>query len=745
LKERFLIKGSVQGVGFRPFIFRVANEMNLGGRVRNAGDGVDLEVSGKKENIESFRKIIEKKPPPACRVEKIVRLESNKQKIKGFFISESEGEAEPSLSLPPDIAVCDRCVKEMKDQENRRFLYPFTACVDCGPRFTTLEALPYDRGNTSMKKFSMCPECLEEYNNPDNRRYHFQANCCGKCGPNYTFEKKRGEDAIKKAVLLLKKGNAVAVKSWGGFHIMADAFSGEAVSKVRKIKKRKHKPLALMAKNIETVRKYCRVTEEDAEILSSFQRPILLLKKKAIEKEISSVSPDNSSIGMMLPYSGIHHLLFKFSGLDLFVTTSLNRPSEPTITDNAKAAGFFNGPVLSHELDISSVCDDSVLKSSESANQFIRRSRGYVAQPVEFPLEGSVLSSGAGENVSFCFTRDRKAYPSQYFGSLKSPASQERYMKNIGKWIKIWNHRPRALACDMHPGYPSRALFEKLSSQKGIPLYKIQHHHAHLAGCAAEHNLRGKLIGAAFDGVGYGDDGQLWGGEYMVFDYCGYDRMGRFKPHPLPGGDAAAREPFRSALSYAFTAGEKFNPKGVENSCTKAVRKMIKERINSPLSSSTGRFIDAAASICGLVNISTFSSRAPIALESLLHEMPSEGYRFRIARKSSFFEINSSDIIKGVLEDIKRNRAREEIASKVHFSIARAAADGLRELSLRTGIKKACLSGGVFLNGYLFSMVSKMLKEEGIETFLNSKVSPGDNGISYGQAAVCAAKYREEE
>ncbi|MFH1415269.1 MAG: carbamoyltransferase HypF [Elusimicrobiota bacterium] len=742
MNKRLKIKGTVQGVGFRPFIYKLAKNMGLCGWVRNTGDGVELEISGSKKEIDIFRQKLLDDVPRAAHIEDINEEKVSNINYAGFLIEGSEGRTVPDLNIPPDIALCDKCLKELGSEEDRRREYPFISCLECGPRFTILESLPYDRGNITLRSYIMCLDCKVEYKDAEYRRYHAQPICCPACGPEYSYGTVIGQKAIKKAADDLSGGNVVAVKGWGGFHLMADAENKEALSRIRDEKKRSHKPIAVVAKDISVIEQYCRVEEEDRKLLLSFRRPIVLLRKNRKTDITESLAPDNAMIGMMLPYSGIQSVLFKYSGLSLMAATSLNRPSAPTIRNNIAAKKFYQGNVLEHDLFVSFTCDDSVLKSTGKAPIMLRRSRGYVPEGIEIPFSGNVLTSGASENINFCYTKGKKAYPSQYLGSIEETLTQEIYAGNIEKWQRIWNYKPELLGCDMHPGYSSTKIFSELAEKWSLPLLKIQHHHAHLAGCAAENGLEGRILGVSFDGTGYGEDGGIWGGEFIVFDYRKYERMGCLKPHPLPGGDAAAKEPWRMAISYLLEAGVDWRQFGHLKNKKEAIQveRMIENQVNSPLSSSAGRFIDAVTAIAGVVLENTYSARAPIALENLVKEkMLKKNYQFEITQKENRFEINTTTVIAKIIKDIESGKDISEVASKFHCTLAKIAVQGLSMMKEKTGIDVACISGGVFCNAYLPRLIAEMAAEQGIKVYVNRTTSPNDNGIAFGQAVIAVA------
>ncbi|MEA3506123.1 MAG: carbamoyltransferase HypF [Elusimicrobiota bacterium] len=742
-RSRFLVTGTVQGVGFRPFVFRTAKKLELKGTVQNTGGGVIIEAEGPSLTIDNFKTQILNAGPPASQVNDLEELETTGDNFTEFTILKSSGSPVSTLNIPPDIALCEECRQDINNPGARRRDYPFTTCLNCGPRFSILKKLPYDRESVTMDSFEMCPACRKEYGNIDNRRYHAQPIACPECGPRYTFRDKTGTEALKSAAAYLKAGGVLALKGWGGYHIMGDAANRGTIEKIREIKKRINKPLAVMGSDPASIKDYCRITPRQEEVLTSFRRPIVLLEKNGKAPTAQLLAPLNSSIGFMLPYSPVHELLFKYSSLKVVVATSLNRPGEPTLVSNADAAEFEDLPRLEHNLKINLRIDDSVIKVFPEEDIFLRRSRGYVPRRIPLPGKISCLTSGAGQNSSFCFARRGKAMPSQYGGNLSELKAVETYRDMILKFRNIWNFNPELLGCDLHPGYGSSVLFKELANEWGLELKKVQHHHAHLAGCAAENNIEGEFMGVAFDGVGYGPGGEIMGGEFMKFSYSGYTREGFLKPASQPGGDMAAREPWRMALGYMKRAGvdikEDFFP--VDKLSLDAVERMIEKEVNSPLTTSAGRLFDAASAMAGLVTENTYIARAPIALESMVRKKYlNKGYDFSIIEEGNSFIVDTDNIIRGLAADIDKNDELTQIASKFHYTMALVVARGIKEMQKRTGLERACLSGGVFCNSYLAPLVKEMLKESSIKVYTHRLVSPNDNGISYGQAAVLSVR-----
>ena len=753
MNRTIFIKGTVQGVGFRPFVYRLAKQLGVKGEVKNTGTGVKIKAGASSEILDNFITNIRKKSPPSSCITEIKVKKNGVNNYKSFNIVKSSGQAGSGLNIPPDIALCSKCREDIKSPGNIRFEYPFTTCLNCGPRFTMVDKLPYDRKNTRMEDFKMCDRCKEEYSNVDNRRYHAQPVSCPECGPEYKYIKKgdctpgrKGDctpGPVKKAAYDLKKSAVIGLKGWGGFHIVGNALNTGVIEKIRELKKRKHKPLAVMARDIDRAKILCKVDKNTATALKSFRRPILLLPKTKINNNIVKlIAPNNPAIGVMLPYSAVHFLLFKYSNLKVLIFTSLNEPSLPTVKNSSRAVQVFSDlPVLDHNLEIYNRCDDSVLKSTTGGEIVLRRSRGHVPRGIEVPFKGRILASGAYRNVNVCFTKGKKAYPSQYIGTVNNDVSQKIYKKTISKLDDIWNYNYKYLACDLHPGYGTSKVFKELSSGKNLPLYKVQHHHAHLVSCAGENKLEpgGYFIGAALDGAGYGSDKKIWGGEFMSFSYTGFTRWGWFKRVPLPGGDIAAREPWRMAISYLKKAGLDWRKldhlKSMKDG--KAVSRLIDSNINCPLTSSAGRLFDAVSSIIGLIDYNTYPARGPIALENAVEEKYlNEKYDFGIIEHKDKFIIDTLDLINGVFKDTLAGLPAGRIGARFHSTVACMVVEGLRYLSERQGVYRACLSGGVFCNYYLDGLVQKKAKDFGLKIYTHSRVSPNDNGISLGQSIV---------
>jgi hydrogenase maturation protein HypF len=758
---RVVLGGVVQGVGFRPFLHRLASSKHLKGWVLNSSRGVVVEVEGEKGEIDSFYREIEELSPPLANVEN-KKIEFHPPSgLESFIIRESEEEEEYSVLVSPDISICPDCLRELSDPEDRRFRYPFINCTNCGPRFTIIKELPYDRPKTTMKKFTMCPQCRKEYSDIHKRRYHAQPNACLECGPEVELiqnpgtrgqVREKGEKAVKKSIKLLKEGKIVAIKGLGGFHLACDARNEKAVRKLRKRKKREAKPFAIMSLNAEEVEKYCYLNEKERELLESPSRPIVLVKKKEDCPISNSVAPHNNYLGVMLPYTPLHYLLFNRQ-LSALVMTSGNLSDEPLVTDNreaktklAKITPYF----LAHNRDIHFGCDDSIIKMMGGGETLLRRARGYAPLPLHLKSElPPILACGGELKNTFCLTKGKLAFLSQHIGDLKNLETFQYYKRAIGHFENLFHLEPEIIAYDLHPDYLSTKYARELSGlDRELPTIGIQHHHAHLVSCLAENGIEEKVIGVILDGTGYGDDGKVWGGEFLIGDYRGYQRLGHLQYLPLPGGDKAAEEPWRMALSYLhYTFGKNFLKLGLD--LTKRIEKekvsllieMIEKGVNSPLTSSWGRFFDAVSSLIGICDFSSYEGQAAIEME--MKAGPEAGsYKYEIEERAGVLIVDPKLLIREIVEDLKKKVSPAVISSRFHNSTAEIILDICLRIRKKKGLSKAALSGGVFQNKVLTEKVLKRLKENSFECYTHSKVPPNDGGISLGQAVIAAEKFK---
>jgi hydrogenase maturation protein HypF len=752
--RRLKVNGIVQGVGFRPFVFQLAENFNLKGEVANTSSGVSIHIEGSPENVASFEKDLSAKSPPLAY---IVEVSSQAEAVKNFAefaIVKSKGQAKMSTLISPDVAVCDDCLGEMLSPDDRRYHYPFINCTNCGPRYTIIDDIPYDRPKTSMRHFKMCPRCQAEYDVPSDRRFHAQPNACADCGPHVDLFDNRRQligsraDAVKKAAELLKQGQILAVKGLGGYHLAADAANPDAVQRLRRRKLREEKPLAVMSYDLEAVRRYAHLDQEEETLLNSIQRPIVLLKKKTPNAIAGEVAPRNKYFGVMLPYTPLHYLLLQ-QGFEALVMTSGNLSEEPIAIDNDDAFSRLAGIAdyfLIHNRDIYLRSDDSIVRHAAGARRFLRRSRGYVPIPVFLRNKvPPILACGAGLKNTICVTKEDKAFLSQHIGDLENLPTYE-FLKLTGAHLKrILDIEPEIITCDMHPDYLSTRYAEE---QQADHMVRVQHHHAHIVSCMAEHKLEGAVIGLSFDGTGYGTDGAIWGGEILITRERDFERSGHLAYVPMPGSAAAIKEPWRMAVSYLLDAyGTDFRHldlpvvKEIDSDKLTVIGEMIAKGINSPMTSSLGRLFDAVAAISGIRNRVNFEGQAAMELEMAAVE-DADGFYEYAWDTDGAYRILTAPIIRGVVKDVTSSRPIGEISSRFHRTLVRL----FTELSVRIGkeqkLKRVVLSGGVFQNSILLTGLTRALEEKDFEVFSHQQVPTNDGGISLGQAVVAAAKMK---
>jgi hydrogenase maturation protein HypF len=758
IRKKILVRGIVQGVGFRPFVYQLARQHGLAGYVLNSSSGVTIEIEGHDTSVDAFVSALNDHPPPLACVEAIQMTDIAVAGEEQFVIRESTSEENEFVLVSPDIATCPDCWREVLDPADRRYAYPFTNCTNCGPRYTIIQDIPYDRPLTTMSGFEMCPSCADEYHDLANRRFHAQPNACGACGPAITFETNRDferslEDHPESPLALLqqvrealRKGRIVAIRGIGGFHLACDAENQVAVRALRERKKRSDKPFALMARDLAAVEQFCDVNEEDRELLLSPEHPIVLLKRKSGNRIADGAAPDNSTLGVMLPYTPLQWFLF---GHDpgqppvfiALVMTSGNISDEPIVTLNPEAReklGAVADCFLFHNREIHTRVDDSVARTFEGKSRVLRRSRGYAPHPIDLgnPLV-ELLACGAEQKNTLCLTKGRYAILSQHIGDVDNLETLEFYQETLERMKHLFRVSPRAVAFDLHPLY--------LTSRfaRDLPLEKIgvQHHHAHIASCMVENGFSGKVIGIACDGTGYGTDGHIWGGEFLLADFSGFERRAHFRYVPLPGGDSAVRQPWRAALSYLReTFGDSLPDdlplwKAVPQKELTLVTAMLRRNLNTALTSSCGRLFDAVSSLIGLRHEVTFEGQAAIELESLCQPGIDEQYQFEITGDSSL-EIDFRPTIEAIARNIKEGRNPSWIASCFHNTVAAAIAEMCCRIRKRNHINVVCLSGGTFQNWYLLARATKLLRQNGFEVLLHSHVPPNDGGISLGQAVI---------
>jgi len=749
---RISVRGVVQGVGFRPFVYRLAHDYNLKGWVRNTSGSVEIEVEGNQEAIDNFLSDLQAKAPPMARIEKIgVTFHPPKGYTK-FQIGESLSREGQYQLVSPDIATCEDCRKEIFSSTDRRFHYPFTNCTNCGPRFTIIEDIPYDRPKTTMSKFKMCPQCQREYADPLDRRFHAQPNACPKCGPSLELLDGEGKtvecsDVIKAASQLLKEGKILALKGLGGFHLACDATSEEAVNTLRARKRRLYKPLAVMIATVEEIERHCLVSPEERKLLESPQCPIVLLRWKRSSSSISpAVAPNLKYLGVMLPYTPLHHLLLAETGLPL-VMTSGNLSEEPIARDNDEALVRLKGIAdyfLLHNRDIYARYDDSVYMV-EGTPQAIRRARSYAPYPIFLPFRAKqILACGAELKNTFCLTKDEHAFLSQHIGDMENEETLEHFENTIQLYKKLFRIEPEIIAYDMHPEYLATKYALQLGSELGLSLTPVQHHHAHIVSCLVENKVEGQVIGVAFDGTGYGTDGNIWGGEFLLADWRRFQRVGHLEYVPLPGGEAAIKKPYRMALGYIYSLlGKDFSFEGLPLSQVNPaeldiIKRQIRRGLNSPLTSSGGRLFDAVSALAGVRGEIDYEAQAAIELEMLAPDevSESESYPFSIVEHQGMRVVKLGELFSAVVQDVRNQTPVPIISLKFHHSVAEIIAEMCRLIQKEVGINQVALSGGVFQNRLLLRLAIAALQREGFNVLTHHLVPCNDGGISLGQAVI---------
>ncbi|HOK56745.1 MAG TPA: carbamoyltransferase HypF [bacterium] len=755
LEERYriLVKGKVQGVGFRPTIYRYAKNLGLKGYVCNTGSGVLIEIEGEKNKIEYFIERIRKSPPSKAEIKEIDIRKIDIKNEKDFFILKSKKEETREVEISPDIATCEKCLRELFNQKNRRYLFPFINCTDCGPRFTIVKKVPYDRKNTTMDEFIMCDTCQKEYKDVYSRRFHAQPNCCFTCGPTLKLFDNKGKevaenvDAIKKGSELIKMGKILGIKGIGGYHLACDAENEKAVKFLRERKKRYGKPFALMARNLKVIEKFCYINNFEKKLLKSWQTPIVLLKKK---NEILpyEIAPENNYLGFFLPYTPVHHLLFHFGkNLNVLVMTSGNFSEEPIIYEDEIAFKRLSGICdffLTHNRKIYINCDDSVLRIFNKKIYFIRRSRGFVPSPVEIPYTYNkiIFSAGSDMKNTFSFTKSKNVYLSQHIGDLETELSIESYKKSINLFKNILEVEPEIIVCDMHPGYFSSKIAEEIFPDRE-KIY-VQHHHSHITSCMADNFLKNeKVIGVAFDGTGYGLDGKIWGGEFLICDYENFERIGHLRYFPLPG-EISIKEVWRIGTVYLYMVfGEDFLNldidfvKKIDMKKWGIIKKMVDNNINTFLNSSFGRFFDAVSSILSIREKIDYEGQAAIELEMKIEKNKNlKPYEYKINKEKTGYIIEPEMILKGITDDLKKGLKTGEISYRFHITVSEIIKDMCKILREERDINKVALSGGVFQNMFLLNDTLKKLKKEKFDVLIHNKVPVNDGGISLGQAVI---------
>jgi hydrogenase maturation protein HypF len=772
---RLHITGIVQGVGFRPFVYKLAGRFGLTGWVRNTSAGVEIEVDGATESLQAFAAAIRNEAPPLARIDDFSIAFGVASGFSRFEILASKSLPEAFQPISPDVAVCEDCRREMLDRADRRFRYPFINCTNCGPRFTIVIDIPYDRPKTTMSRFQMCPDCAREYSDPGDRRFHAQPVACPICGPHVWLEfggatseghSLAGEAALRESRRLLSEGKIVAVKGLGGFHLACDATNSETVSELRRRKLRVDKPFAVMLADVGAAEQQCLVDPAESALLESAARPIVLLHRRPSSFISPSVAPGQDWVGVMLPYTPLHYLLMERA--DSFpaalVMTSGNLSEEPIATTNDDARRRLRtlaDAVLMHDRDIHVRCDDSVVRvvsdgvpsAIEGPNPQhtrtvypLRRSRGLVPLPVKLPWEvAPLLAVGAQLKNTFCLAKGPYGFLSHHIGDLENYETLQSLEQGIVHFEKLFHVRPEAIAYDLHPDYLATRYALRRTEMDGLPALGIQHHHAHIASCMIEHGLDGSspTIGIAFDGTGYGDDGAIWGGEFLVGDYVRCQRMQHMPYFPLPGGDLAIRQPARVALALLWSFGldwderlaavAQFRPAERANLLTQLERK-----INAPPTSSVGRLFDAAASLAGLRQTVNYEAQAAIEFEALADPGEDGSYDFGSGGASA--EVKHG--FESLLADVLAGVSVATVSARFHNGIARMIVEAAVRLRVETGIEQVVLSGGVWQNITLLRRTLSLFRQAHFQVYIHRQVPANDGGLALGQAAVAAARLR---
>lgn len=781
------IKGIVQGVGFRPFVYKIAQQNQLTGWVKNTSAGVEIIVNGSEDGVLAFLNTLEKNPPPLSQIDLIEIQSVEPDHFTDFKIIPSEEIQSGFIPISPDISICDDCLQELFDPKDRRYLYPFVNCTNCGPRFTIIEDIPYDRPNTTMSAFPMCESCSAEYNNPLDRRFHAQPVACPNCGPHIWIEDihtgvyndySTDLNVLQQCQIWIKEGKILAIKGIGGFHLACDALNPAAVEKLRERKNRVDKPFAVMMPDIDTIMRHCVLNQADIDLLVSKERPIVILPRKKNSTIAEGVAPNQNTIGVMLPYTPLHYLLLSDINstlvgfkplLEAIVLTSGNISEEPIATDNSQALQTLSNiadAFLMHDRPIYIRCDDSVIRNIKTEDQRIiqmpiRRSRGYSPNPIRLPWKiPEILATGAELKNTFCLSKENYAFISHHIGDLQNYETFQSLEEGIKHFERIFRIKPQAIAYDMHPDYLSTYYALERAKDSQVPLIPIQHHHAHIASCLADNNIQDlqNVIGVAFDGTGYGDDGAIWGGEFLIASYTSYSRAAHLDYFPLPGGDASIRHPGRIALAYLYNASlqEDVDFTYVLPSLCADEKRMIKSqlehKINLVKTSSMGRLFDIVAALAGVRSVVNYEAQAAIELEEMADPSVAEIYPYEIAypetkypeTKTTPLKINTIPIISGVLADVQLQEQLPKISAKFHNTLADIVRSVCVTLRNMYHLNLVVLSGGVWQNVTLLRKTLQALNAEQFTVLVQSQVPPNDGGISLGQLVIAAHRIINE-
>ena len=762
LRRGVVVRGVVQGVGFRPFVYRLAQEEELTGSIGNDTDGVTIEIEGPGARVEAFLSRLRAEMPPLARIDAIAVRELAATGEVGFHIVASEVLGRVSTGIPADAATCADCLRELLDPADRRFRYPFLNCTNCGPRFTITRRIPYDRPQTSMARFKMCAQCQAEYSDPANRRFHAQPNACWACGPQVKLVASDGaaievEDPVAACVDRMAAGEIMAIKGIGGFHLAVDATNEAAVMRLRERKHRYGKPLAVMVRDVAAAREICELTADEEALMLTAARPIVLARKRAKSGIADNVAPGIPWLGVFLPYAPLQHLLFASGQVRALVMTSANLSEEPIAIDNDEALARLGGiadAFLMHDREILQRCDDSVAALVDGAPQLLRRARGYVPLGVQLPSSLNappLLAVGGHLKNVFALARGRFVYQSQHLGDLENLTALEFFRESLEHLMNTFEIEPQTVVHDLHPGYLSTEWAKEFAREQGLKLIGVQHHHAHVAGCMAEHGLTGSAIGLALDGTGYGTDGRIWGGEVLICGLDGFERFAHLEYVPMPGGDAAVREPWRMAVGAMRAAdldvgsSEILKLLSARENEVRVIERMIDRGVNSPLTSSCGRLFDAVAAVVLGRRRVDYEAQAAIELEGIAVDEADDaaGYKMKLvegdwaAREP--VKISVEPLWRELLQELADGVSKARIAARFHAGVAAGFVQAAVMARAATGLGQVVMSGGCMHNRRLARLLRTKLEAEGFEVFQHLQVSPGDGGLSYGQAAVAAA------
>lgn len=757
---KMTIRGAVQGVGFRPFVYRLAAELGLNGWVNNTARGVLLEVEGAREKLDEFLLRVEREKPSISFIQSLESSFADPVGYACFEIRTSDDGEEKTALVLPDIATCPECVREIFDPANRRFGYPFTNCTNCGPRYTIIESLPYDRSRTTMKKFTMCAECEREYRDPGNRRFHAQPNACPKCGPQLQLWDMTGkvlsksDAALEEAAEAIREGKIVGVKGLGGFLLMVDARNEDAVSRLRQRKHREEKPFALMFPALEDVLQECELTPLEERLLRSPESPIVLVHRKTSEKSAlsASVAPGNPMLGVMLPYTPLHHLLMRALGFAV-IATSGNLSDEPICIDEADAVERLHmiaDLLLVHDRPILRHVDDSIVRVMAGREMVMRRARGVAPLPVMLDQEmPTLLGVGAHQKNTVALSVGRQVFLSQHIGDLETEQASMAFERVVESLEGLYEAKPDTVACDLHPNYISTEYANRVCKEP----VRVQHHYAHVLSCMAENEVKAPALGVAWDGSGWGPDGTVWGGEFLKIDECKYTRAVRLRPLRLAGSERAVREPRRCGLGLLFEAlgDDVFNREDLSPvhafaaTERKIVAAMLRQGLNSPWTSSAGRLFDAVASLIGVRQVSRYEGQAAMELEWLAVQSDDHGtYAFEITEPTnaeSPAELDWAPMVSGVIADLQRKATQATMARKFHNTLAEMIA---RVAAEHPGFPVA-LSGGCFQNRLLTELTVARLTDDGVKVYWHQRVPPNDGGIALGQVVAAARELKSRE